>query len=71
MLWELPKYVLFWHSCGLPKLVNQKMLVLNHEPTLLHKLALAIREKNSQHIAYWYKTYIRRNPKKVWYVFGV
>jgi hypothetical protein len=38
--------------------------VLNHEPKLLPKLALPIGDENSQNIAYWYKTYIRRNQKK-------
>jgi len=65
MLWDLPKHVLFWHSWGLPKLVDQKMFFLNHEPKLLPKLASPIREKNCQNIAYWYKTYIWWNPKKV------
>ena len=36
----------------------------NHEPKPLPKLASPIGDENSQNVAYWYKTYIRRNQKK-------
>jgi hypothetical protein len=69
MLLDLPKHVLFWHSWGLPKTCRPKLVFFSsHEPKLLPKLASPIRDKNSQNIAYWYKTYIRRNPKKEKYV---
>ncbi len=49
---------------GLPKLSTETCFFLNHEPKLLPKLASPIRDKNCQNIAYWYKTYIRRNKKE-------
>jgi hypothetical protein len=49
---------------GPPKTYQPKhVFFLNHKPKVRRKLTSPIRDKNSQNIAYWYKTYIRRNKK--------
>jgi hypothetical protein len=37
---------------------TKTVFFLSHEPKLRPKLVSPIRDKNSQNIAYWYKTYI-------------
>ena len=49
---------------GPPKAYLPKHVFFNHERKVRRKLASPVRDKNSQNIAYWYKTYIRQNQKK-------
>ncbi len=48
---------------GPPETYLPKHVFFNHEQKVRRKLASPVRDKNSQNIAYWYKTYIRRNKK--------
>ncbi len=55
---------MFWYSKGKPKLFNQNVFFLSHEPKCRQKLASPIGGENSQKIAYWYKTYTRQKKRE-------